>query len=122
MSSLGKTFGGIGQALYRLRKQLEADVTAAHGQISMGHADLISLACSWERVAELACARIAKNKSTDEVEDAKAAATATMRRSAAIRQLGLGDNKPRSEWDVVDEMREAEEMAEEDDTTQEGGE
>lgn len=122
MSALGKPYTAVGQSTYCLRKRLEAEVTRVHGQISMGHEDLISAACRWEVVAQVAYRQISKGRSLTPVDDAKSAAQATMQRSAAIKKLDLTDDKPRSEWDVVDEMREAEEMAEEDDTTQEGDE
>ena len=75
-----------------------------HGRLAVGHEDMISLACRWETVSQIAYRRISLGESTDALGDAKTAAHATLQRSIAVRKLKLGDDKPPDPWQAVDEV------------------
>ena len=104
LADLGGKYITIGQHLRRLRTALETQVLVTHGAVSLAHQDQISVAIRHEQVALLASKLIRDEKSTDPLGDAKTAAHASLQRSLAIKKLHLSDDKPASEWDVIDQM------------------
>lgn len=98
-ATLGKVPKGasyVGRLLTRLRKDLEAAVVEAKGELNLQDSLTVNTACRWERHALLANRWLAHNSETmtfdQRLNFSRDIARAAENRDRAVRNLGLDQN------------------------------